>query len=287
VSSILERGAAFLDRHARLLERRGFERTFRDGRADDVASAVAAYRNPDGGFGHALEADLRVSSSQPVFVHFGLSCLRDAGVTSLGEAHATCDWLASVADERGAVPYALPDALDHPRAGHWNGDFALAPSLHATAGVTAGLHALGVSHPWLENATRWCLERIRGTPPYSGHRILNALDLLEHVPDAPDRDALLESVKGRLFEADYVQMETGVEGYGLTPLRFAPTPDAPLRDLFDDAVIEAHLDQLVDRQEEDGGWPIAWDPPEGAARAEWRGTWTLDALRTLRAYGRL
>jgi hypothetical protein len=82
-------------------------------------------------------------------------------------------------------------------------------------------------------------------------------------------------------------METPVRTYGLTPLHFAPAPDSPLRRLFDDAVIEAHLDDLAGRQQNDGGWPIHWAPPEGAATDEWRGRWTLDALRTLRAYGRI
>jgi len=94
-------------------------------------------------------------------------------------------------------------------------------------------------------------------------------------------------VTGRLFEADHVQIETGVEGYGLTPLHFAPTPDAPLRAMFADDVVEAHLDQLAARQQEDGGWPLTWNPPEGSATDEWRGKWMLEALLTLRAYGRV
>jgi hypothetical protein len=43
----------------------------------------------------------------------------------------------------------------------------------------------------------------------------------------------------------------------------------------------------VRRQQEDGGWPIAWEPIGKAVELEWRGVATLDALKTLRAYGRL
>lgn len=50
---------------------------------------------------------------------------------------------------------------------------------------------------------------------------------------------------------------------------------------------DTHLDDLLDAQTGDGGWPIRFDPPGEAARGEWRGRWTLEALGVLRAYGRL
>jgi hypothetical protein len=49
--------ASFLAANARVLEWRLFERIFLDGDRAPVRDAVAAYRNADGGFGHALEPD--------------------------------------------------------------------------------------------------------------------------------------------------------------------------------------------------------------------------------------
>lgn len=40
-------------------------------------------------------------------------------------------------------------------------------------------------------------------------------------------------------------------------------------------------------QNDDGGWPIAWEAPSPAAVLEWRAQRTVSALRTLRAYGRI
>src|SRR5262249_58287024 len=56
----------FLAANARVLERRKFERTFRDNDAGPVRHALAAYPNPDGGVGHALEPDGRCPGSQPL-----------------------------------------------------------------------------------------------------------------------------------------------------------------------------------------------------------------------------
>jgi hypothetical protein len=64
-------------------------------------------------------------------------------------------------------------------------------------------------------------------------------------------------------------------------------PDSLARRLFDGATIEAHLDRLADAQREDGGWTFNWLAWSPAAEADWRGALTVDALRVLRANGRL
>ncbi|MHC4451474.1 MAG: hypothetical protein ACYS0E_15285 [Planctomycetota bacterium] len=270
-SETWQRGAAFMLTHARTLERRLF-----DGSGD----ALAAYRNADGGYGHALEPDVRTATSQPIHVHFAASMMREEGLS--GDTRIA-DYLAGVANAEGAIPYIRPDALEKPRAGHWNGDWCLTPSLHATAGIAGALHAIGVQHEWLDRATTWCFREIQAEPDYTGHCLLNVFELLDH---APGGTALWDRAAARLFEADHVLLQTPITTYGLTPLQFAPTPDSPARTLFSDDVIAAHLDYLAAQQGEDGGWPIAWTPPEGAAANAWRGRVTLVALRTLRAYGR-
>ena len=53
----MDAAAQYLAANARVLERRRFERLFAGWRPGPVRDAVAAYRNADGGFGHALEPD--------------------------------------------------------------------------------------------------------------------------------------------------------------------------------------------------------------------------------------
>jgi hypothetical protein len=83
-----------------------------------------------------------------------------------------------------------------------------------------------------------------------------------------------------------VAMEPGAPGEVHTPLDFAPLPGSPARDLFDEAVITAHLDHLAAAQRDDGGWMFNWQAWSPAAEREWRGAVTLDALHLLRANGR-
>ena len=205
-----------------------------------------------------------------------------AGAVDRGMADRACDFLTSVADERGAVPIVLPSIASYPRANHW-GDGNFPPGLGATLGIAGLLHKHGVEHPWRGAATTYCLAELEGEPPKDAHVIREALTFLEHAPDA---HALEARVTGGLRQADWFKADPAEESYGLGPLEFAPAPSSRWRELFSDQEIEANLDHLAAEQQDDGGWPLSWEPPSEASVLEWRGIWTLKALRVLRAYGR-
>jgi hypothetical protein len=282
----LESARDFLRTHARLLERRVFEALLGGG-SEPVVAALAAYQNADGGFGHALEPDLRCEESQPIFLEFALRCLREVGARAPELALRAADWLVSVCEPDGSVPAAFPSALAAPRADHWNGPIALAPSVERTFGLAAGLRFHGVEHRWLARIEPACLERLAGPPIGEAHLLLGAFELVATDPDRARAAKLFARLAEELPRAAYFLAEPPVTVYGLTPLHFAPAPDAPCRELFPTPLLEAHLDDLAARQQPDGGWPIFWSPPGDAARAEWRGRWTLEAVATLRAWGRL
>ncbi len=66
----------------------------------------------------------------------------------------------------------------------------------------------------------------------------------------------------------------------------APHPESRWGALFEDALIERHLDRLEAHQQADGGWDLTWEPPSRAATLAYRGMETLRALSVLTAYGR-
>ena len=72
----------------------------------------------------------------------------------------------------------------------------------------------------------------------------------------------------------------------LDPLLLAPTPDHAGASLVDDDVLDRALDRLAAAQHDDGGWDVTWAAWHPTAHAEWRAAVTVDALRTLRAWGR-
>lgn len=293
----------FLRTHARVIEVRLAELFF-DTPTDATPalaalSALAGYRNADGGMGHGLEPDVRAPFSQPLAVDFCFELL-DELVEYVGDDELICQivadtiaatvpYLDSVADADGGIPIVLPTCVGFPRAEHWgNGEFPA--GLNPTAGLVARARALGrVDHPWIDRAVAYCQKQLAQPDAVTdAHTALGVLRFYETVPEA-DREwagpAYLE-LGGRLSQLALFQPYPD-EGYGLTPLQFAPRPDSPRRRFFPQDALEAHLDALEQGQADDGGWTISWTPPGPAAWLEWRSIQTLNALRTLYAYGRI
>src|SRR6266702_4897722 len=111
--------AAFVAASGRVLDRRRFQRLFEDGPAAPVRDAVAAYRNDDGGFGHALEPDCRAGASQPATTEMALRLLHLADAWDEGLALAACDWLDSIAPAAGGATFVLPSVNEAPHAPWW------------------------------------------------------------------------------------------------------------------------------------------------------------------------
>lgn len=80
--SLLEKAEEFIWKNAHQLERKLFAFHFKDGLRDDVLTARLAYRNNDGGFGNALEPDIRCPQSQPVATQHALEFLDEIGFDS-------------------------------------------------------------------------------------------------------------------------------------------------------------------------------------------------------------
>ena len=97
--------AAFISANARVVDRRRFQRLFGGGPAGPVRDAVAAYRNDDGGFGHALEPDCRAPASQPLAVEMALRILDEADAWDEALVRGACDWLAAVAPAEGGAAF--------------------------------------------------------------------------------------------------------------------------------------------------------------------------------------
>lgn len=283
-------GDQFLSKQARLLERRLFATCFLDAPATGVVDALRGYQNDDGGFGHGLEPDKRCPASLPVDVEVAFDALSTAGARDEVMVHRACEFLARTAAEAGAggaVPLAFDVIEAFPRAAHWT-EWTYEPGVNPTAGLVGLLYKLGIEHPWMTQATKYCWDKLEsGQVLDDVHTFSEALIFLEHVPDRERADRCADELAGRIAEVPGLHLDPEAEGYGLSPLHFAPMAGSRWRGLFTAEQIGADLTKLAGKQQPDGGWTISWEPPSEASELEWRGIVTLDALRTLTSYGRL
>ncbi|MFD2796293.1 hypothetical protein ACFS27_22210 [Promicromonospora vindobonensis] len=282
-------GAAerFIYDDARLLERHRLAVLFHEAPGSRVLDALRPYRNDDGGWGHALEPDLRGPDSQVSGALSALEVLAELGTAAdpaVGRlVRETADWLASVALPDGRVPQVLPTAADYPAA-PW-----MQPNENGflTFAIAARLWELGLNHPWLDAATTWCWDQLEGEAPVDGYTVLFALNFLDAVP-RPDRAATaVERLRPALRDDGSIAVDGGESDEKLTPLQLSARPGSPSRALFSSGQISAELDRLEGEQLEDGGWDFDFQHWSPGQTVEWRGIVTLGALRTLRQHGRL
>ena len=276
--------AEFMAARARVLDRRVFQRLFQGGAPEPVRDAVAAYRNDDGGFGHALEPDLRAAASQPAAVEMALRIMDAAGAWDERLVRDAIDWLTSIAPSEGGATFVLPTLSQGPHAPWWVPAEGNPVSLIQTGQIAGVLYARGFNHPWRDAATEVMWRGIDQLTEPNAYEMFGVLAFLQHVPDRSRAENALQRI-GRLLRA-LVTVDPDAEGETHSPLDFAPLPDSIARSLFDEATINAHLDHLAGAQREDGGWTFNWPAWSPAAEADWRGFLTVDALRVLRANGR-
>jgi len=289
MTTILDTAWTFLQCNGRLLERRLFAFHFRRGSSASVLTALKAYQNDDGGFGHALEPDKRTAASQPIDQEVALRVMDQIGFDQMAVQAMIgplCDWLATVTAAGGGVPFTLPTVMDAPHAPWWGTDDPQPPAnINPTASIAGLLHKHGAHHAWLPRATDYCWRVIETAEIDDPHGLVAALVFLQHVPERARAERAFGRLSAHILK--HVTPEVAAQGYVHRPLEFAPTPNSIGRPLFSDALIAANLDYLMAQQQADGGWPIAWPTVSAANEYEYRGVVTLGALKTLAAYGRI
>jgi hypothetical protein len=279
----LNAATEFIYAHGRLLERHRLAHLLGEAGPEPVVQSLRAYRNPDGGFGHAIEPDMRAPVSQPVGIHTVLEILDEVGARDDEMIRGAVDWLTTITRDDGGIPFCLSNVVAYPRNPIWQP--ADESSIIQTAANAAALHALGARHPWLDAADafvwRWLDALDLATvdaDPGTGYAVRFAVIFLNAHPDATRAEDALDELApdiGRVVAA-----EPG--GDVQRPLDLAPFPGSRARRLFDQAEIDRDLEALTAGQREDGGWMFGWDQWNPTATTEWRGVLTLLALRILR-----
>ncbi|MFJ8228344.1 hypothetical protein ACIQ9E_00100 [Streptomyces sp. NPDC094448] len=296
-SSPLARAEHFIWLTARVLEQRRFAYHFLGGGADGVDAALSPYLNEDGGYGHALEPDLRGPVSQPLHTAHALRVLDSIGRCGGLRAERLCRYLTGVSTPEGALPAVHPSQRGYPAAPFVPITDDPPGSLLTTGPVVGLLHRNEVWHAWLFRATDFCwsvVESLEASHPYE---VEAAVAFLHGVPDrararrAADRLGRLVREQGLVvLDPDRSDEHPVSPGYAPGEHHFAydyaRVPESPARHWFTDEEIARSLDHLAAAQREDGGWPVNWRQWAPGTSLEARPLVTIEALRTLRAYGR-
>lgn len=292
---VLERSKDFIYRNARLLDRVRFAYHFENGTKADVLRALQAYQNEDGGFGNALEPDMRCPHSQPVTTESALLIIQEVSGFDHAMLEGILSYLQGISLPGGGLPRATTAVNDYPHAPWWATEQDHVPSLNPTGSIVGILRKQQERTEF--QAERWFQEHIgfvwrclkeSASGPGDYHDAMQWISFLESASGEPERMAQYTKILDEwLMGPNGIERNIHAEGYVHKILDYARTPDSYVSRLLQPDDVERHLDWLVSSQQEDGGWNITFPAVSPAGEQEWRGSFTVDHLITLKAYGRL
>jgi len=289
----LGRARDFVVAKGRLLDAVLVEHALGAGSGAEVLAALAPYQNDDGGFGHALEPDLRTPASTAIATSLGMQILRRVEAPA---DHPTVeravDYLIRTLDRtQGVWPIIGPAVDEAPHAPWWtygpdlariaNG-FRFNPTAELLGVLIA--YAARVPADLLADLEARMLATVQATERIDGAYDLMATWRLVETPGLP---APLAAALDRLLAASLAAADPN--NPHLNYLELAPPSAGPLAALVAPRFAAA-VEAAIAAQQPDGNWAPFWSwaevsaPGWFAAEADWKSLLTRRTIEVLAAH---
>lgn len=284
----------------RPLEIARFRHVFEGASANVVLETLGRHQNPDGGFGHALEPDLRADESSALCTSVAFQILRSIQAP-LEEAHvlAGIAHLLQTFDRDRVYWRIIPKSAERsPHAPWWNQDgdseafdaFSLNPTAEIL-GYLCDYQKIVPNDIFLLVSER-VVSHLSGLEKIEMHELLCCVRLLQTRTLPGDTyDRICEKVV-QLTAATVERDPAKWKGYSLRPVQIVDGPGSAFMAGLEE-VVAANLDFEIASQNEDGSWWPTWTwggafPDDWErARREWTGILTLEKLLLLKRFDRI
>ncbi len=245
----LKKARDFVYGNGVLWEKALFGYLFEGRSLEHLHQCLRCYKNPDDGWGHGLEHDVKTPDSHPAVLEFLLFVFaRDIEIPSGNLLDGTAGWLERQRKEDGSLtsPASLRDYPAEPWWIEWGGQTA-------PDSIVGNLKKVGSSTSSLEESTRKWVEANLTLEKIQANEWLfmayHAFDYFMNIDNFPNvetyRQAVIDNIRAcaeKMPQKRYYVL-----------LQFAPTPDAPVAQTMPE-VVKRSLDYVQDTQRDDGGW---------------------------------
>lgn len=295
-----EKAEKWMYNYARPLEKALFGFHFENGDTEFVLQELKTFQNADGGFGNALEPDLRTSSSSVLGTSLAFQILRTIKANNGDDLiKSEIEFLLKNYDEKIQSWRIIPsEAEDSPHAPWWNQkereNHFTGFNLNPTAEILGYLYDYEnlVENRLIDDLTLKVLDETSQLTKIEMHDFLCCRRLLESSNLDQTHKHKLQSVLGHLVDSCVLKDSSEWDGYGLRPVQIADSPNSPFISQLQ-SVVEKNLDYEIKKQNIDGVWEPTWSWGDNylseweVAKKEWTGIVTLDKLVLLDKFGRL
>jgi hypothetical protein len=290
----------FLEATARSLELARFQHTFLGIPSQGVLNALGRYQNEDGGFGHALEPDLRAPESSVLCTSIAFQILRSLKASSehtlvsggmrfliTNLDRGQCGWriIPATAEDSPRAPWWYQKGREEQFAG-----FSLNPSAEIL-GYLFDYPEL-VEQDVISAVSDRVLLELGSLAKIEMHELLCCLRLIQTTNLPPGyRDQLFARMK-ELMNGMVACNPEQWRGYSLRPVQVVHSLESSFMVGLEQAVA-VNLDYEIASQNADGSWTLTWTwddtfPEEWAkAKREWSGVITLEKLLMLKRFSRI
>ena len=293
-------------RNARPLDLARWQYHFEQGTKESVLTALSAYQNGDGGFGHALEADIWNPESTPIQTWTATEILCEIAFTD--KTHPIVKdiikYLDSGADFDGKFWFnTVLSNNDHPHAPWWH--TTSESTCHTDYNPTAALAGFGLAYAEKGSslyqkcaviavqAVSKCLD---AEFLNEAHTVACFVRLLEYAAHADfvnlfDVEALEKRLAEQVTASITKDTSSWATSYVCKPSQFITSPDSPFYEANKD-ISEYECDFIIKTVNLDGVWDINWQwndyPNEWAiSKNWWKATIVIKNMLFLKAFHRL
>ena len=266
----------FVYRTGTLFERALFAWLFEGGSLERLHQIILCYKNPDRGFGHGLEHDLKAPQSNPLVLEYLLGVMKHTDMPAGSVLDGCAGWVESQMNADGSLRNP-PETREYPLEWWWRepGGQTMPDS------IVANLMRYDCATPSLvEKTRRWALANHRPESIRANEWLFmayHAFDFFFAVEDLPGLARLRQATIDNIVACALAAPDNQVDSL----FTFAPTPDSLIAQALPAGFIDRCLDLLAAGQQEQGHWRDQHDLPQ------WFPMTTINVLLALRRYGRL
>lgn len=240
------------------------------GSAFDVATALVAYQNPDGGFGSRLEPDIHDPSSNAFAARIAMQFMRALPAEVTNDVRARLQaWLTANQHEDGDWHFSEQTTAGFLQP--WFAGWGF-PSLNPACCVVGLAASLGIATDTMLARTASLFAEKASTDEIRAAQFYSVLPYVEYTagitpPDATIwYDLLAEQIVAMIDAGKFDDAEH------FFTLALGGSPEITAR--IPAETIAAQIDRMLSEQQTDGGWPTPYDDA-------WRDWSTVGNMMTL------
>ncbi len=292
----MEAARKFIYRNARPLDLARWQFLFEDGSREAVLTALAAYQNEDGGFGHGLEPDCLNPNSSPVQTWAATEIIKEVDLCNRSHPiiQGILKYLETTDEFDGHVwANTIESNDDYPHAPWWSYSKPEEPDYNPTASLIGFiLKYAEKDSPLYDTAIRLAKEAYaffeKSFPLDSMHTAACFVELYEYLCECNIKDIInLDEFKKLLQEqiSHMLTQDTSVWStqYVCKPSLFIKSKESVFYS-ENKELCDFEKNHISETQNEDGTWNITWDwggYPEQChvSRNWWKSDWIIKNVK--------